>query len=45
MVAEAGVGPIAAGVAKAHVDIIQISGQSEGTGASPLRSIKYAGVA
>jgi glutamate synthase (ferredoxin) len=45
LVAEAGVGTIAAGVAKAHADIIQISGHSGGTGASPLSSIKHAGVA
>jgi glutamate synthase (ferredoxin) len=45
LVAQAGVGTIAAGVAKAHADIIQISGHSGGTGASPLSSIKHAGVA
>lgn len=45
LVAESGVGTIAAGVAKAHADIIQISGHSGGTGASPLSSIKHAGVA
>lgn len=44
LVAEAGVGTIAAGVAKAHADYILISGHSGGTGASPLSSIKYAGV-
>lgn len=45
LVAQAGVGTIAAGVAKAFADIIQISGHSGGTGASPLSSIKHAGVA
>lgn len=43
LVAEAGVGTIAAGVAKAHADVILISGHDGGTGASPLSSIKYAG--
>ncbi len=43
LVAEAGVGTIAAGVAKAHADIILISGHDGGTGASPLSSIKNAG--
>lgn len=45
LVAQAGVGTIAAGVAKAHADIVQISGHSGGTGASPLSSIKNAGSA
>lgn len=45
LVAQAGVGTIAAGVAKAGADIILISGHSGGTGASPQSSIKYAGVA
>ncbi len=45
LVSQAGVGTIAAGVAKAHADIIQISGHSGGTGASPLSSIKNAGSA
>src|SRR5438067_904352 len=45
LVAEAGVGTIAAGVAKAHADIILISGHEGGTGASPLSSIKSAGSA
>jgi glutamate synthase (ferredoxin) len=45
LVAQAGIGTIAAGVAKAHADIIQISGHSGGTGASPLSSIKNAGSA
>nr|AIA61126.1 glutamate synthase [Cyanidiaceae sp. MX-AZ01] len=45
LVAEAGIGTIAAGVAKAKADIIQISGHDGGTGASPLSSIKHAGVA
>ena len=43
LVAEAGVGTIAAGVAKAYADYILISGAEGGTGASPLVSIKYAG--
>jgi glutamate synthase (ferredoxin) len=45
LVAEAGVGTVAAGVAKAHADIILISGHEGGTGASPLSSIKHAGSA
>ena len=44
LVAEVGVGTIAAGVAKAHADVILISGYDGGTGASPLTSIKHAGV-
>ena len=40
---EAGVGTVAAGVAKAHADIVLISGHDGGTGASPLSSIKHAG--
>jgi glutamate synthase (ferredoxin) len=44
LVSEAGVGTIAAGVAKAHADYILISGHDGGTGASPLSSIKNAGV-
>ena len=43
LVASEGVGTIAAGVAKAYADVIQISGADGGTGASPLSSIKYAG--
>ena len=43
LVSEAGVGTIAAGVAKAHADIILISGHDGGTGASPISSIKAAG--
>ena len=43
LVAAAGIGPIAAGVAKAKADIITISGHSGGTGASPQSAIKYAG--
>jgi len=43
LVAEAGVGTIAAGVAKAHADIILVSGHEGGTGASPLSSVKNAG--
>uniref|UniRef100_UPI000AC9862B glutamate synthase-related protein n=1 Tax=Aeromonas sp. EERV15 TaxID=1833892 RepID=UPI000AC9862B len=45
LVAEAGVGTIAAGVVKAHADVVLISGDSGGTGASPLTSIHHAGVA
>ena len=45
LVAEAGVGTIAAGVAKARADYILIAGHSGGTGAAPLASIKYAGSA
>lgn len=44
LVAEAGIGTVAAGVAKAKADVIMISGNSGGTGASPQTSIKYAGV-
>ncbi|MGH2772498.1 MAG: glutamate synthase-related protein, partial [Actinomycetota bacterium] len=44
LVAEAGVGTIAAGVAKALADVVQISGWDGGTGASPLSSIKNAGL-
>ncbi len=44
LVAEVGVGTIAAGVAKAHADAILISGHDGGTGASPLSSIKHAGL-
>jgi glutamate synthase (ferredoxin) len=44
LVAEVGVGTVAAGVAKAHADHILISGHDGGTGASPLSSIKYAGI-
>jgi glutamate synthase (NADPH) large chain len=44
LVSEAGVGTIAAGVAKAHADVILISGHDGGTGASPLTSIHHAGV-
>ena len=44
LVAEVGVGTVAAGVAKAHADHILISGDSGGTGASPLTSIKHAGL-
>ena len=44
LVAEVGVGTIAAGVAKAHSDVVLISGDSGGTGASPLTSIKHAGI-
>jgi glutamate synthase (NADPH) large chain len=44
LVAEVGVGTVAAGVAKAHADAILISGDTGGTGASPLSSIKHAGI-
>src|SRR5262249_33752761 len=44
LVAEVGVGTIAAGVAKARADVILISGHDGGTGAAPLTSIKHAGV-
>ena len=43
LVAETGVGTVAAGVAKAHADVILISGHDGGTGASPLSSIHHAG--
>ena len=44
LVSEVGVGTVAAGVSKAHADKVLISGDSGGTGASPLSSIKYAGI-
>jgi glutamate synthase (NADPH) large chain len=44
LVSEVGVGTIAAGVAKAHADVVLISGYDGGTGASPLSSIKHAGL-
>ncbi len=44
LVAEVGVGTVAAGVAKAHADVVLISGDTGGTGASPLSSIKHAGI-
>lgn len=43
LVSEVGVGTVAAGVAKAHADVILISGDTGGTGASPLTSLKHAG--
>ncbi len=43
LVAEVGVGTVAAGVAKAHADVILISGYDGGTGASPISSIRHAG--
>ncbi|MDY6050122.1 MAG: glutamate synthase large subunit [Corynebacterium sp.] len=43
LVAERGVGTVAAGVSKAHADVVLISGHDGGTGASPLTSIKHAG--
>ena len=44
LVSEVGVGTVAAGVAKAHADLIVIAGDSGGTGASPMSSIKHAGI-
>ncbi|HEV8145948.1 MAG TPA: glutamate synthase large subunit, partial [Bryobacteraceae bacterium] len=44
LVAESGVGTVAAGVAKAHADVVLISGHDGGTGASPLTSIQHAGI-
>ena len=44
LVSEVGVGTVAAGVAKAHADVVLISGDTGGTGASPLSSIKHAGL-
>ena len=44
LVAEVGVGTVAAGVAKAHSDVVLISGYDGGTGASPITSIKHAGI-
>jgi glutamate synthase (ferredoxin) len=44
LVSEVGVGTIAAGVAKAHADVVLISGYDGGTGASPISSIKHAGL-
>ena len=44
LVSEVGVGTVAAGVSKAHADKVLISGDSGGTGASPLSSIKSAGI-
>jgi len=44
LVAESGVGTIAAGVAKAHADVVLISGHDGGTGAAPLTSLKHAGM-
>ncbi|MSU41828.1 MAG: glutamate synthase subunit alpha, partial [Pedosphaera sp.] len=44
LVSEVGVGTIAAGVAKAHADVVLISGHDGGTGASPQTSIKHAGI-
>ncbi|MGV9663087.1 glutamate synthase large subunit [Nocardia niigatensis] len=43
LVAEPGVGTVAAGVSKAHADVVLISGHDGGTGASPLTSLKHAG--
>ncbi|WP_105615150.1 glutamate synthase large subunit [Vallitalea okinawensis] len=44
LVSEVGVGTVAAGVAKGHADVVLISGHDGGTGASPVSSIKYAGI-
>ena len=44
LVAEVGVGTVAAGVAKAHSDVVLISGYDGGTGASPMNSLKHAGL-
>jgi glutamate synthase (ferredoxin) len=44
LVSEAGIGTIAAGVAKAHADVVLVSGHDGGTGASPYSSIKHAGL-
>jgi glutamate synthase (ferredoxin) len=44
LVAEVGVGTVAAGVSKAHADVVLISGHDGGTGASPLSSIKHSGI-
>jgi glutamate synthase (ferredoxin) len=44
LVAEVGVGTVAAGVAKAHSDVVLISGYDGGTGASPISSLKHAGL-
>jgi glutamate synthase (NADPH) large chain len=44
LVAEVGVGVVAAGVAKAHADLVLISGHDGGTGASPLTAIKHSGI-
>ena len=43
LVAQAGIGTVASGVAKANADIIQVSGHDGGTGASPISSIKHCG--
>src|SRR6185295_885297 len=44
LVSEGGVGTVAAGVAKAHADVVLISGHDGGTGASPQTSLKHAGL-
>ncbi len=44
LVSEAGVGTVAAGVSKAHADVVLISGNDGGTGAAPLTSLKHAGL-
>ena len=44
LVAEVGVGTVAAGVSKAHADLVLISGDNGGTGASPLTSLRHAGI-
>jgi glutamate synthase (NADPH/NADH) large chain len=44
LVAEVGVGTVAAGVSKAHADVVLVSGDTGGTGAAPLSSLKHAGI-
>jgi len=44
LVAEAGIGTVAAGVSKAHADVVLVSGHDGGTGAAPLTSLKHAGL-
>ena len=44
LVAEAGIGTVAAGVSKAHADVVLVSGHDGGTGAAPLTSLKHAGM-
>ena len=44
LVSEVGVGTVAAGVSKAHADVVLVSGYEGGTGASPLTSVKHAGI-
>ena len=44
LVSEVGIGAVAAGVVKAHADVVVVSGHDGGTGASPLTSVKHAGL-